>query len=140
MQDKEHGVFAAPKDETSRQLYVAGPKGLGEQRLFEQHEVGELPDPAGHRRNGARYLRDRIERHVTSDTAVLAYVDAYVYHRRARFDHIRLDKTRLAGGGHQHICLSCPRGEVAGVDVADGNGRVAVQQEERKRLADNVAG
>src|SRR5579872_7463931 len=125
--------------DVSRSSYVAAPEILGKQGLLEQHEIGKLPDAAGHRGDRAGNLGYGIEGDVAGDVAVLAHIDAHVNHRGARLDHIGGDEAGFASGGHEHIRLTGPRGEIAGVDMADGDGGVAMQQEEGERLADDVA-
>ena len=66
-------------------------------------------------------------------------VDADVDEGGAGLDHVRSDEAGAADGGDEDVGLASDCGEVARLRVADGDGRVLVQQQHGDGLADDVA-
>ena len=69
---------------------------------------------------------------------VVGAVHADVDHRGARLDPVGADQPRHADGGDQHVGARADRRQVARARVADRDRRVALQQQVRDRLADEV--
>ena len=66
-------------------------------------------------------------------------VHADVDHDRARLDHRRRQRVGAADGGDDDVGAARVLGEIGRAAVADGDGRVGLQQQQRHRLADGVA-
>ena len=65
---------------------------------------------------------------------------AKVQDRGAGLDHVRADEMGNPGDTHQDIGLPRHLGQWLGVQIADGHGSPVAGQEQRHRLADEVAG
>ena len=77
--------------------------------------------------------------HIAGELAAGQAIDADIDHHRAVFHHVRRDHIRLARRDDQDIRLACDRTEVAGLGGADRDGRAAIDQHQRHRLAGDIA-
>ena len=76
----------------------------------------------------------------TSPTIPLSVrVDADVHDGGAFLDVGGADEPAAAGGDDEHVRVARPSGEVGRARVADGDGGVALEQQVRDRLADDLA-
>src|SRR5579859_3193617 len=106
-------------------------------RVADEHRAGHRSHPAGIRRQPARDLVDT--RPKVADLPAVDPAGADVDDRRAGFDHVFADEAQLARGGDEDVGAAGVRREVARLRVAYGHGRVLLEQQERDRLADEVA-
>ena len=79
----------------------------------------------------------RLEVHV-ADELVADDVDPDVHDHRARAQHLPGDQARDAGGHDHDLGVAGMPGEVDGLRVADRDGGVLAQQQQRRGLADHV--
>src|SRR5690606_1970403 len=102
------------------------------------HRDGHRSDAARHRRDVAGDLGGGEEVDVAADPAT-DLVDADVDHDGALPDHVRVDQSGLADGDDQDVRPARVRGEIPGADMADGHRGEVVEQQDRDRLADDLA-
>ena len=107
--------------------------------VLQQHRDGHRADAARHRGDERGALAGALELDVADQLAVGAAVGADVDDHRAGLDPVAADQLRLADRGDQHVGAADLGGQVARARVADGHRRVALEQQERHRLADQVA-
>ena len=124
---------AAGQAELQACRHLAGLEGVGE-----EHGDGEGADAARDRSDRCCPRAHRLEIDV-ADQALGRAVDADVDHHRAFLDVIGADETGTADGDHQDVGLPADRGEIARARVADGDGRVLVQEQCGHGLADERA-
>lgn len=108
------------------------------QRIQHQHGAGHGANAAGHRGDVTGLLAGLGKIDVPVQLAVSAAVDAHVDDDSAGLDHIAGDKALAAHGGHQNIGGGADLFQVLGLGVADGDGGVLGQQQQRGGLAHDV--
>src|SRR5690606_17347910 len=109
--------------------------------IVQQHCDSHRPDAARNGGNGLGVL-DLVELDV-ADQLFLAIIahdagDADVDHDGAGLYPIALDEFGRAGGGDDDVSLAGNLGQVLGVDVRDGDGALALEQQHGDGLADDV--
>ncbi len=121
---------------------VSGPTPPGTGR----HRAGDLGDAGMHVADGdspvpgERRQPRRVGREPRPDLRFVGHrVDPDVDHDGPGLDELRRDEGRSADGGHQDVRRARHRRQIPRPRVADGHRRVAVQQQQRHRLADDVA-
>ena len=129
--------------------------------VLEQHRDRQRADPAGHRRQRAGDLRDRRVHVADDDRAAAVEVceprrsrleqprapsrrsvtgrDPDVDDRGARLDECRRDEPRPADRRDENVGRRRDRGEIRRLRVADRDRRVALEQQHRHRLSDDLA-
>jgi len=75
---------------------------------------------------------------VAGERPVGKTVHANVDHTCAGLDHLARDEPGAADGGDQNVGLARDRAELCRLRVAYRDGRVALQEQERERLADDI--
>jgi SAM-dependent methyltransferase len=110
----------------------------GPHEVLEQDGVRHRTDAAGDGRDGRDDRRGAGEVNVADDAA-LHHVDAHVDDDRAPLQHRAADEAGPAGGGDDDVGPLRVRGEVARPRVADRDRAVLAQQQQGRRLADDVA-
>ena len=128
--------------------------------VLQQHRDRQRPDAAGHRRQRAGDLRhapvhvadddraaavevasrgDPASKRRAATTRVGDRADADVNDRRAGLHELRRDEPRPPDRRDENVGGRGDRGQVRRLRVADRHRRVALQQQHRHRLADDLA-
>ncbi|KAF1858236.1 hypothetical protein Lal_00014736 [Lupinus albus] len=109
------------------------------QRILQQHRDGHRPHATRHRRDVAGDFLDAVEVDVAAQLALVVAVDAHVDDDGARLDHVAGQRVAAADGGHDDVRLAGVVAQVRRTAMADGDGGVLLQEQQRHRLADRVA-
>src|SRR5579875_3283167 len=112
-----------------------------DERLLEQHQIGQGANAAGHGRNSSGNFLRRGEIDIADDPAATVgiLVDANVNERRTRLDHLAGYHARPPGCGHKNIGLAGEGSEIGSARVTDGDSSMLLQEHQRQRLANYVA-
>ena len=105
------------------------------QRVAQQHRDRERPHASARRRDQARYAecRPRSRRRPPARHRPCSRRDR---HGRARADPVALHQQRRSGGRDDDVGFAHDGCQIARARVADRDGRVALEQQQRDRLAD----
>src|SRR6266498_3361873 len=125
-------VASAPRKRKEPTAVTSGPH-----RAPEQHRNRHRPDPSRDGSDEACSLRRSLVD--IPGQAVVRAVHTHVAHRRARQYVVGPDHACLADRDDENVRLADVRREVACPRMANGHSRVRVQEEQRSRLADDVA-
>src|SRR2546428_2256230 len=106
--------------------------------ILEQERNRHRSDAARHRRDPARHVVDGVEIDVAGQRPVAEAVDAHVDDAGARFDHRRGDEFRPPDGGNEDVGFAGQLVQLHGLRMADGDGGVVLQEEQRERPADDA--
>ena len=121
----------------------ASARAVGRLVLRRAHEVGEQqgvghrPDAAGDRGDRGRDAAGRLEVDVAHQP-VTDDVDPHVDHDRARRQHLAGDQAGDAGGDDDDLGVARVPCEIGRPRVADRDRRVLAEQQQGRRLADDV--
>src|SRR5215210_2934044 len=116
---------------------ITGAVPGGSNRAPQEHRDRHRTDASGHRRQQPRPLAHALVD--VADEPALRAVDADVDNGRALLHHRGRQHPGRAHRRDDDVGARGLGGEVAGSRVAEGDGRVAVQEEQRRGLADDVA-
>jgi hypothetical protein len=157
---------AIPPVSPTRNISVARPqppelsRKRGIDGIAHQHGDGQRADSARHRSDRSGNARDirmhvadkrgslfaergqplrKMREEIFRPRGIADAIDAHVNHRRARTHKIRRHHSRAAQRRHHDVCAANYFRQIARLRMANRHGSVRVHQQQRHRLAHNIA-